>query len=207
MSRTLCLVLLVLGVGAGSAAAEVFRCVEADGGIRFVDSPELCDRAEPHTTKGRVELAPDGEAPPAARAPATGAAPVPPLRLEEVWPARGVGDGWEVLDEAPGDPASDSDLVRWGVRAQRTRHYTRYRGARVEVCSVEIWEFASDLHARTARAGFAYPGWEFAREGSLLLMLRGRRWTLGQRSHSGVFPACRRIGKRVRARAARLTAE
>ena len=42
-----------------------------------------------------------------------------------------------MVREAPGDPRSDPDLVRWGVRAQSARHYTRYIGRRVQVSREE----------------------------------------------------------------------
>lgn len=134
---------------------------------------------------------------------ATGASAEP--SIGELWISDGeLGAGWDSLQEIPGDPSSDPDLVRWGVRAQDTRHYTRYRGGVSEVCSVEIWAFASEPQAVSAHAHFAYPNWEIFREAHLLLMLRGRTWRGGEAPRPGVFSACRKIGYRVRERAARL---
>jgi hypothetical protein len=125
--------------------------------------------------------------------------------IDEVWiPSSALGAGWDTLGEAPSDPAGDLDLVRWGVRAQDTRHYTRHRAGLSEVCSLEIWAFASEPQAESAHAQFAYPNWEISREGHLLLMLRGRTWRRGEAPRPGVFNACRRIGDRVRERVARL---
>ncbi len=139
-----------------------------------------------------------------AGASAGGAPPPSGSRLEQVLlPAHAVG-GWDVVREAPGDPRRDPDLVRWGVRAQRARHYTRYAGPRVQVCSVEVWAFESDRHARAAEANFAYPDWRIAREGALLLMVRGLTQTRGEAPRRGVFADCELLGRRVRTRAARL---
>ena len=140
----------------------------------------------------------------AAGAPADGAPSSSGSRLEQVLlPAHAVG-GWDVVREAPGDPRSDPDLVRWGVRAQRARHYTRYAGPRVQVCSVEVWAFDSDQRARAAEANFAYPDWRIVREGALLLMVRGLTQTRGEAPRRGVFADCELLGRRVRTRAARL---
>ncbi len=140
----------------------------------------------------------------AAGAPADGAPSSSGSRLEQVLlPAHAVG-GWDVVREAAGDPRSDPDLVRWGVRAQRARHYTRYAGPRVQVCSVEVWAFESDRRARAAEANFAYPDWRIMREGALLVMVRGLTQTRGEAPRRGVFADCELLGRRVRTRAARL---
>ncbi len=140
----------------------------------------------------------------AAGASADGAPSPSDSRLEQVLLSAHAVGGWDVVREAPGDPRRDPDLVRWGVRAQRARHYTRYAGPRVQVCSVEVWAFESDRHARAAEANFAYPDWRIAREGALLLMVRGLTQTRGQASRRGVFADCELLGRRVRTRAARL---
>ena len=139
-----------------------------------------------------------------AGASAGGAASPSGSRLEQVLlPEYAVG-GWDVVREAPGDPRSDPDLVRWGVRAQQARHYTRYAGPRVQVCSVEIWAFDSEQRARVAEANFAYPDWQIAREGALLLLVRGLTQTRGEPPRRGVFADCELLSRRVRTRAARL---
>lgn len=105
--------------------------------------------------------------------------------------------GWEVLREAPSDPASDPDLVAWGVRDQRVRHYTRDHRRRVEVCSVEIWDFASEPQAAAAESGFEYPGWQIRRAGERLVMVRGLVLTPEGAARRGVFPECGSLGGRI----------
>lgn len=132
--------------------------------------------------------------------------PVPsPAGVAEILvrPAELAG-GWESISEAPIVAAEDPDLQRWGVSERETRHYTRHRGRHVEVCSVEIWAFVSEAQARTALEGFAYPNWAIEREGSLLVMLHGRRFDVGETPRLDVSSACREIGRLVRLRASRL---
>jgi hypothetical protein len=190
---------LALAGGAGSAAGGVFRCVEADGGVRFVDSPHACPRgaAEAHDL-GRVERIPAAPAAPGdERGPERARSP------GAIWlRAAEIGAGWEVVREAPIDPAGDPDLVAWGVRAQDARHYTRDMAGTVQVCSVELWSFASVAQARAAHEGFAHPGWRIERVEDRLLMLRGLTLAPGSPPRRGVFADCRGIGDRIRLRAA-----
>jgi hypothetical protein len=209
MIRACLLVLLAIVAGAEPAKSDLFRCVEADGSLSFVDRPELCAQANPHPLRGRVERVP-------APAASTGS-PVSTadgvdlsleLRLEHVLlPADEVGVAWDVVEEAPAYTERDPDLVRWGVRAQRARHYTRQSSGGVQVCSIEVWGFANVQLARRAHENFAYPGWQIVREGSLLLMSRGLTRTSGEPARRGVFAACQEIGERVRERAARLESD
>lgn len=118
--------------------------------------------------------------------------------------ARELGHGWDVLREAPGDPSRDPDLVGWGVREQQTWHYTRDLLGVLQVCSVEIWRFASLEQARAAEAGFHYPGWKISRTGTLLVMLHGLRRPFGEVETRGVFEECDAIGSRILERASRL---
>lgn len=118
--------------------------------------------------------------------------------------ARELGHGWDVVREAPGDPSRDPDLVGWGVREQQVRHYTRDRLGVLQVCSVEIWRFASLEQARAAHAGFHYPGWKISRTGTLLVMLHGLSRPWGQVETRGVFAECGAIGSRILERASRL---
>jgi len=122
--------------------------------------------------------------------------------LDSLWPRPGeIGGDWEVVLEAPERVSEDPDLRRWGVVARETRHYTRSRDRRVEVCSIEIWAFASEPQAEAAHREFAYPDWEIERSGALLVMLRSRRWSPAAPSTRAVFAECREMGSRVRAHA------
>lgn len=196
MIRALALGLVVAAACDGSAGADVFRCVAPDGSVRFVDTPHACaqGQATPHRLRGRIEKA---------AAPTDEAAPAVAPNLDAVLLApAAVRPAWDVVGEAPIDPSRDPDLVRWGVGAQRARHYTRDEGGVVQVCSVELWAFEDVAHARAAHEGFQYPGWSIEREGSLLVMVRGVVMQPGQAPRRGVFPDCRRLGERIRARAA-----
>lgn len=124
-----------------------------------------------------------------------------PAPEEVLLDAGEIGTGWEVVDEAPQDPDLDPDLVRWGVRALRVRHYTRMRGDAAQVCSIEVWAFRDESRAASAHAHFAYPGWRFARAGELLIAVHGLTRTLTGTPVRGVFEACAEIHARIGARA------
>ena len=196
MKRPLLLALIAL-LAAGSASAEVFRCEDPDGRLRFVDVSHACGGAV-HPLKGRLERV-GPVAPPAA---AASSAPAHPPLVALLLSEAEAGDGWEVVREVPGRPADDPDLVRWGVRAQQARHYTRDLAGTAEVCSIELWSFASLEQATAARAGFSYPEWQIGREGEILMMVRGLRSPRRGAPERGVFAACEALGQRVRARCA-----
>lgn len=108
--------------------------------------------------------------------------------------------GWDVLNEAPVDPSSDPDLVEWGVRALHARHYSRdWRGV-IQVCSVEIWEFASESQAVAAAGGFSFPDWQIDRVGQALVMVHGLLRPRDAPPLRGVFAECDAIGARIRDR-------
>jgi hypothetical protein len=194
-------------LAAPSTAGEIYRCVEADGSVRFTNDASRCPGAPPHALKREVQRS---VAPPPAIAPDAGAAAGSQL------PWRGgrsallalfepAGPGWEIVEEAPSDPAHDPDLRASGVRALVARHYTRARGALSEVCSVEIWAFDDARRVATAQAGLERPDWRYHQEGNLLLMLRGVNFQRGQGFQKGLFPDCERLGERIRARVAART--
>jgi hypothetical protein len=105
--------------------------------------------------------------------------------------------GWSWVEEAPIDVDTDADFQRWGVRAQRARHYTRATRDRVQVCSIEIWAFLDEARARAAESQLDYPHWEFERHGDLVVLLRGVTRVRGARAQRGVFPDCRSLRDRV----------
>ncbi len=195
--------LLALSFPAGHAGAEIYRCVGADGSVRFVGDAQACPGATRHMVEDRVQrIAPRSSQDPAA--PSPDAAPGPVRRLGDLFPQPSVLPGrWEMVKEAPEDPSQDPDLVSWGVRAKETRHYTWHGREGIRVCSAELWGFASESQAKLAEQNFSYPGWTFTREGSLLIMLRGVSRARGERGHRGVFPECAAVGERIAARARR----
>lgn len=196
MKRTLTLALAMWIGAAGSVSADLFRCVEADGGLRFVDTPQACEAAVPHRLERRLERASGANPAPAAPAPSGDG-----VTLAALLPTESeAGDGWEVVLEVPGQPARDPDLVGWGVRAQQARHYTRDVSGVAEVCSVELWSFVTREQAEAARAGFSYPDWRIRRAEEILVMVRGLRRPRRGAPQRGVFPACEALGRRVHAR-------
>jgi hypothetical protein len=126
---------------------------------------------------------------------------------EDVLLERGdVERSWEIVEEAGQDVERDPDLVRWGVRAHRARHYTRMKDDVVEVCSIEVWIFRDPGRARAAEQGFSHPGWRFDRENEILIAARGLRRPRAGAAARGVFAACAEIQALTRARAAALPA-
>jgi hypothetical protein len=190
-----------------AARADIFRCEEADGSVRFADDARGCPGAErlerrPRDEEGRV-LAPPTASAQEKGGERTEGRPATDLRLEEILlPAAGLAGRWEVVDEAPGEPAQDPDLLRWGVRAQRTRHYTRSGDAGVQVCSIEVWSFENSSRARLAHENFRYPDWHFERQEHLLIMLHAVTFPRGGSPRREVFGDCLRLGAQTRARAA-----
>ena len=175
--------------------------------MRFVDSLHACPNARPHEPEGRAQRVPaserprsrgDGRAPPGRIAPIAASGIDP----EDVLLARAdVSAGWDVVEEMPEDAARDPDLVAWGVRAKRTRHYTLVSGDAVQVCSVEVWVFRDEEWARTAHREFAYPDWHFAREAQVLIAVHGHTRPREGTPTRGVFAACGELEARTRARA------
>ncbi len=210
MDRLLLLWLACLLALAVAAPADIYRCEEPDGSVRFADDPSHCPRARrlrlgPREQEGGAPLPPVGPTQREAGAEdiRPEERPAPELRLEEILlPAAGVAGRWDVVDEAPTDPAGDPDLVRWGVRAQRARHYGRSDDAGVRVCSIEIWGFEDARRARLAHENFRYPEWHFERQEHLLIMLHAATFPREGSPSTSVFAECRRLGARTSARAA-----
>jgi hypothetical protein len=191
-------------LAAPAAAADLYRCVEADGSVRFSDDPSRCPGASPHTLRGEIQR-PAASSPSAIAPDAGHLAPWRGARAELLALFEPAGAEWEIVEEAPSDPAQDPDLRGGGVRALLARHYTRDRGGGSEVCSVEIWAFEDAKRLASARAHLERPGWRYHQEGSLLVMLRGVRFQRERGFQKGLFPDCERLGERIRARVAART--
>ncbi len=208
MTRAWLAALVALAWSAQTARSEIFECVEEDGRVRFANAAHDCGHARPHALTGRVESIPaaavddpqveTGEPRGAARG-------IPGSRLEQLLLAeRDVRTGWSVIEEAPVEPIDDPDLIEWGVAAQRARHYTRSTDRGAQVCSIEIWAFEDEAHARAAHEGFRYPNWRIERSGLLLVMVRALTRGNGGSGDRTLHPDCLELGDRVRARAAQV---
>jgi hypothetical protein len=119
-------------------------------------------------------------------------------------PATALGPGWELVEEAPVDPRQDPELRAAGVRAAQALHYTRPLRGGAEVCSVEIWSFASAEAARRTGAGLAREAWRIGVQGNLLVMLHGVTLRRGQGFRPGLLPACLRLAELTEAHAGSL---
>lgn len=188
----------------GPASAEIYRCIAADGSVSFVGDAGACPGAERHESSGALQrIAPAPDAPPASRDGTPAAAAF--ASLEELFPpARAAGSSgiWEVVKEAPQDPAADPDLRDWGVRETRVRHYThRDATGRVRVCSVELWAFSDEERARVAEQQLSFPNWRFERRGTVIVMLHAVSREPGARASHTVFAECARLGARIASRA------
>ena len=106
---------------------------------------------------------------------------------------RELGADWDSVRESPANPADDPELHAAGVRAAHSLHYTRPRQGGSEVCSLEIWSFATPEAARIARSGIGQPGWRYALRGNLLMMSRGVTFSRAEGLRPGLLPECHRL--------------
>jgi hypothetical protein len=78
--------------------------------------------------------------------------------------------------------------------------HDRARGAVSEVCTVEIWSFASPERARAAHASLDLPR-EWSRpSGTLLVLARGIHMERDVGSRRELVPGCRDLAESVEAR-------
>jgi len=119
-------------------------------------------------------------------------------------PPRELGIDWESVRETPSNPADDPDLLAAGVRATHSLHYTRAIQGGSEVCSMEIWGFATAAAARSAQAGIDQPAWRLVLRGNLLMMARGVIFGRADGFHPGLLPECHRLTDLTEARALEL---
>jgi hypothetical protein len=207
MKRAPFIALASIALFAEPVFSEVFECVDASGNVTFVNDRSACPEAKPHTLKGRIEHVPSSGTRAEEATPDPGEISSPVQRLEwALIEERDVRPGWEVVNEVPEDPTKDPDLVEWGVVAKRTRHYTRKSGSASQVCSVELWAFENDARARLAHQNFEFPDWRIDRKGDTLVMLRAVTLR-GDTAERTIYPDCEKLGKIVRARAAKFADE
>jgi hypothetical protein len=117
---------------------------------------------------------------------------------------RELGFEWDGVRETPSNPADDPDLRAAGVRATHSLHYTRAHQGGSQVCSLEIWAFASAAAARSARAGIEQPAWRLVLRGNLLMMSRGVTFSRSDGFRPGLLPECHRLADLTEARASEL---
>ena len=207
MKRAHFIALASIALFAEPVFSEVFECVDASGNVTFVNDRSACPDAKPHTLKGRIEHLPSSGTRAEEAIPDPDEISSPVQRLEwALVEERDVRPGWEVVNEVPEGPKEDPDLVEWGVVAKRTRHYTRKSGSASQVCSVELWAFENDARARLAHQNFEFPDWRIDRKGDTLVMLRAVTLRGGTTERT-IYPECEKLGKAVRARAAKFSDE
>lgn len=194
---------LALGVLlAAPLRAEIYRCEDADGALRFTGDPAACERAVEHAPRGALQRpGADGEPPAAERSPAGAGHRLGSADLEALFAPVPDGD-WEVLHEAP-SAASAAERSERGLRGSQARHYTRARGPVSEVCTLELWLFDSAARAAAAAAGFEREGWIRHAEGALLVLAHGVRLERHVGSRRGLVPGCAALAERTRERARR----
>ncbi len=207
MRRAAFIALASVALCAGPAAAEIFKCVDASGGVTYVNDPSACPDAEPLDLKGNVNRAPSSASRARDEKPDRDATLSPVQRLEwALLDERNIYPGWEIVNETPEDPSQDVDLVEWGVTAKRARHYTRSVDGASQVCSVELWAFENEARARLANQNFEFPDWRIDRQGDTLVMLRAVTLR-GDMANRTIFPDCEKLGNIVRTRAAKFAEE
>jgi hypothetical protein len=207
MKRTLFIALASIALSAEPAISEIFKCVDASGNVTYANDRSACPDAKPHPLKGRVDRVPSSVTRAEEATPDLAEISSPEQRLEwALLEERDVRPGWEVVNEMPEDPSKDPDLVEWGVVAKRARHYTRKSGSASQVCSVELWAFENDARARLAHQNFEFPDWRIDRKGDTLVMLRAVT-VRSDTTERTIYPDCEKLGKIVRARAAKFADE
>jgi hypothetical protein len=207
MKRTLFIALASIALSAEPAISEIFKCVDASGNVTYANDRSACPDAKPHPLKGRVDRVPSSVTRAEEATPDLAEISSPEQRLEwALLEERDVRPGWEVVNEMSEDPSKDPDLVEWGVVAKRARHYTRKSGSASQVCSVELWAFENDARARLAHQNFEFPDWRIDRKGDTLVMLRAVT-VRSDTTERTIYPDCEKLGKIVRARAAKFADE
>jgi len=179
---------------AGVARADIFRCADSSGRLRFVSVATDCDGAHEVIVKRA-----DEETSPASQA-AASAAPIE-RRADlagQLLTARECGPDCDTIDEAP-EPI-DAELRQHGLVDTSTRHYSRSSGRTSEVCSVELWQFDEPESAQRVEAGLSLPNWLVLRAGSLLVLAHGVRLELGLPSDGRLRHDCADLGRRTHER-------
>jgi hypothetical protein len=174
--------------GALPARAEIYRCHDPGGAVRFTNDPRACAKPVAHEPVPGRWLAAPAEAEPAPTS------PTPP----DVFPPA-PSRAWEILRDPPEIP--DAEERALGLIASTSRHYTRARGAVSEVCTVELWSFARSEQAERARAEVAQPGWWGRTAGPELVLAHGVRLERGKGSRAELSAECSALAEAAHERA------
>jgi hypothetical protein len=194
----------ILACIAFSAHADIYRCEDLQGRVRFTDDARACEVARRVVVEQAQEPGCNGLencSPPASPSPAARAIERPRDLSSHFLTAIELGPNWEIVKEAaePIDPA----LRRRGLTATQARHYTRTIGRLSEVCSVELWQFGQARAAMSAAKTMELPHWQVLRADALLILTRGVRMKVGARTDTRLLDICAELGRRTYERAAR----
>jgi len=171
---------------AAAGRAEMVRCEDAAGRLRFTDDPSRCAAAEAYTPDpGRLQRAP-------VRAPAQAAGRV--ADLAALLPA--APPGWEAIPEAL-DVERDPELRAGGLLASVARHFGRAVGPVSHLCTVELWSFASAGQARVVQASLGSSGDGSRVVGPLLVLARSVRMERGAGTSRALTGECRALAASV----------
>jgi hypothetical protein len=189
------------------AHADLYRCIDATGRIHFTDRPDSCSASARVRLERELVVDGGGESPP----PGPDTQQSPPAKAgiaksatlsEHFIPGFDLIGDWSVIPESP-EPI-DSELRSRGLRDTATRHYTRGRGARSDVCTVELWEFSRAEAARRAMASLDLPNWKILRASEILILVHGVRLERGVGSRSDLVSDCENLGQQTYQRIARI---
>jgi hypothetical protein len=169
-----------------AARAEVYRCEDPSGAVRFTSDPRGCAKPSVHEPPGSRWV--DAPAAPASSSP-------PPSEVFPPAPSR----AWETLTEAPELP-DDAERAR-GLIASVARHYTRARGPVSEVCTIELWSFVRPEQAERAGAEVAQPHWWGRTAGPELVLAHGVRLVRERGSRNELSTDCTALAEAAHARA------
>ncbi len=187
-----------------SARADIYRCIDSDGQIRFTDDASGCEIAQPVTLEpapaSTCDEQPDCSSP---------ASPTPVYQLAgpdrdlsaHFVPLRELDSEWSLVDDAP-EPI-DSESRSYGLTDTSTRHYARSSGRVSQVCSVELWQFEQADAASRVASSLALPHWQVLQAGSLLVLTHGVRLELGASSDARLHEACVELGRLTHERISR----
>ena len=187
-----------LALIATTAHAQIYRCVDMDGQVRFRSDPAGCTSFEVLRSEGPERTAAAKPEPDAAEADESGPTARNPYLADLFVPAAAVMGRWEIVLEAPESPSRE--LRAQGLRESLARHYTRARGPVSDVCTVELWRFDYGGQAQAVAGYLAQPGWQILRTGDILVLLHGVSLELRAGSTSGLVEGCAELGERTRAR-------